>query len=78
MVVEKGGCNIPPTSPSFAGDPNVPLMVDSSSLPLTSTEIFIHLIAVDATDNSSLSEESCDQMPIVVFTLLFSDAEASP
>ena len=54
--------DIPPTPPSYIGNPDIPL-VDSSSLPLTSAEIFSHLMAVDATDNSSPSGESCNQMP---------------
>ena len=53
--------NIPPTPPSFYGNPNVPL-VDSSLTPLTSSEIFNHPMA-DATDNSSSSEKSCKQVP---------------
>ena len=54
--------DIPSTPPSFADDPDVPL-VDSSSLPLTSAEIFGHPMAVDAADNGSSLEESRDQTP---------------
>ena len=54
--------DIPPTPPSFTGNPDVPL-VDSSSLPLTSAEIFGHLMAINTTDNGSSLEESHDQMP---------------
>ena len=54
--------DIPPTPPSFAGDPDVPL-VDSFSLPLTSAEIFGQPMAVDAADNGSSSEESHNRTP---------------
>ena len=54
--------DIPPTPPSFDGDPDVPL-VNSSSLPLTSAEIFDHPMAVDAADNGSSLEESRDWTP---------------